>query len=43
MSRPGATPATRGNRNWGYQLRLGLFEITERDFRVIAKAMGAEV
>lgn len=34
---------TRGNRNWGYQLRLGLFEITEHDFRVIAKAMGAEV
>jgi hypothetical protein len=34
---------TRGNRNWGYQLRFGLFEITEHDFRVIAKAMGAEV
>ena len=34
---------TRGNRNWGYQMRLGLFEITEHDFRVIAKAMGAEV
>lgn len=34
---------TRGNRNWGYQLRFGLFEITEHDFRVIAEAMGAKV
>jgi hypothetical protein len=34
---------TRGNRNWGYQMRFGLFEITESDFRVIAEAMGAEV
>lgn len=34
---------TRGNRNWGYQMRFGLFEITEGDFRVIAEAMGAEV
>ena len=34
---------TRGNRNWGYQMRFGLFEISEHDFRVIAKAMGAEV
>ena len=34
---------TRGNRNWGYQMRFGLFEITEADFRTIAEAMGAEV
>jgi len=34
---------TRGHRNWGYQLRFGLFEITEHDFRVIAEAMGAKV
>lgn len=34
---------TRGNRNWGYQMRFGLFEITEADFRLIAEAMGAEV
>ena len=34
---------TRGNRNWGYQMRFGLFEISEADFRTIAAAMGAEV
>ncbi|MDV3250581.1 EVE domain-containing protein [Devosia sp. BK] len=34
---------TRGNRNWGYQMRLGLFEISEHDFRAIAEAMHAEV
>ena len=34
---------TRGNRNWGYQMRFGLFEISETDFRTIAEAMGAEV
>ena len=34
---------TRGNRNWGYQMRFGLFEISEHDFRTIAEAMGAEV
>lgn len=34
---------TRGNRNWGYQMRFGLFEISEHDFRVIAEAMDAEV
>ncbi|OBQ59259.1 EVE domain-containing protein [Mesorhizobium erdmanii] len=32
---------TAGKSNWGYQLRLGLFEITDRDFRLIADAMGA--
>ncbi|KQN74172.1 EVE domain-containing protein [Devosia sp. Leaf64] len=34
---------TRGNRNWGYQMRLGLFEISEHDFRAIAGAMHADV
>lgn len=34
---------TRGNKNWGYQMRFGLFEISEADFRAIAAAMGAEV
>lgn len=34
---------TRGNRNWGYQMRFGLFEISQTDFRTIAKAMNAEV
>jgi hypothetical protein len=26
-------------KNWGYQLRFGLFEISERDFRLIGEAM----
>ncbi|WP_417307587.1 EVE domain-containing protein [Devosia sp.] len=34
---------TRGKTNWGYQMRFGLFEISETDFRTIAEAMGAEV
>ena len=34
---------TRGNRNWGYQMRFGLFGISEADFRLIAEAMGAKV
>lgn len=34
---------TRGNRNWGYQMRLGLFEISEHDFRAIAAAMQADI
>ena len=29
--------------NWGYQLRFGLCPLSERDFRLIAEAMGAEV
>ncbi len=28
-----------GGRNWGYQLRFGLFTISERDMRIIAVAM----
>ena len=33
---------TRGNPNWGYQLRFGLFEIPMRDAEVIASAMAVE-
>ena len=33
---------SRGKTNWGYQMRFGLFEISEGDFRTIAEAMGAE-
>lgn len=29
--------------SWGYQLRFGLFEISEDDFRLIAEAMGAKL
>ena len=32
---------TAGKSNWGYQLRFGLFEISDHDFRLIAEAMGA--
>jgi len=32
---------TAGRPNWGYQLRFGLFEISEHDFRLISEAMGA--
>ncbi len=34
---------TRGRSNWGYQMRFGLFEISETDFRAIADAMHAEI
>ena len=34
---------TRGKANWGYQLRFGLFAISEGDFRLIAKAMQAVI
>ncbi|MFP5393964.1 MAG: EVE domain-containing protein [Gammaproteobacteria bacterium] len=34
---------TVGNRNWGYQLRFGLFEVSAHDMDVIAAAMGAQV
>lgn len=34
---------TAGKPNWGYQLRFGLFEISEDDFRLIAEAMGAKL
>ena len=32
---------TAGKRNWGYQLRFGLFAIDDHDIALIAKAMGA--
>ncbi len=34
---------TAGKTNWGYQLRFGLFEISDHDFALIAQAMGAKV
>jgi hypothetical protein len=34
---------TRGKSNWGYQLRFGLFEISQHDFQLIAQAMGANI
>jgi hypothetical protein len=34
---------TAGKANWGYQLRFGLFEISAKDFRLIAEAMRAAV
>jgi hypothetical protein len=34
---------TAGKTNWGYQMRFGLFEISEHDFRLIAEAMGVTV
>jgi hypothetical protein len=30
-----------GRRNWGYQLRFGLFAVSEHDMALIAQAMGA--
>lgn len=32
-----------GVRNWGYQLRFGLFAISDRDMDVIASAIQARV
>lgn len=34
---------TAGRSNWGYQLRFGLFSISEHDFRLIAEAMRADM
>jgi len=34
---------TKGKTNWGYQLRFGLFEISQHDFELIARAMGARL
>jgi hypothetical protein len=31
-----------GKRNWGYQLRFGLFAVSDHDMRCIAQAMGVE-
>ncbi|HEV8014305.1 MAG TPA: EVE domain-containing protein [Stellaceae bacterium] len=33
---------TAGKRNWGYQLRLGLFAVSDHDMALIAKAMGVD-
>jgi EVE domain len=35
----GALEFSAGERNWGYQLRFGLFAISERDMDVISSAM----
>jgi hypothetical protein len=32
-----------GTRNWGYQLRFGLFPITDHDLKLIAEAMNADL
>ncbi len=32
-----------GNRNWGYQLRFGIFQISDHDIQVIASEMGVEL
>ena len=34
---------TKGKTNWGYQLRFGLFEISQHDFELIARARGARL
>jgi EVE domain-containing protein len=34
---------TTAKRNWGYQLRFGLFEISEHDMATIAAAMAASL
>src|SRR5262245_27356899 len=34
---------TRDNKNWGYKLRFGLFEVTDADMEIIAAAMGAGI
>lgn len=31
-----------GKRNWGYQLRSGLFSVSDHDMEKIAKAMGVK-
>jgi len=37
----GVLEFTAGNRNWGYQLRFGLFSISDHDRQIIAEAMRA--
>jgi EVE domain len=34
---------TKGKTNWGYQMRFGLFEISDDDMKVIAKNMRATI
>jgi hypothetical protein len=33
---------TAGNKNWGYQLRFGLFAVSDHDIKLIAKAMAVK-
>jgi len=33
---------TKSRRNWGYQLRFGLFTVSDHDIELIARAMGVE-
>jgi hypothetical protein len=33
---------TKARRNWGYQLRFGLFRVSEHDMTLIATAMGVD-
>ena len=33
---------TRGQSNWGYKLRFGLFEMSAHDFGLIGRAMGVD-
>jgi hypothetical protein len=39
----GALDFSIGARNWGYQLRFGLFPISDHDLHLIAEAMGAKL
>ena len=39
----GALHFSTGKRNWGYQLRFGLFSISDHDLYLIAEAMGAKL
>ncbi len=34
---------TQNNRNWGYQFRFGVFEISNHDFDIIAQAMDEDI
>ena len=34
---------SRGNKNWGYRLRFGLFEIPQEDLLLIGEAMGVTI
>jgi hypothetical protein len=39
----GSLQFTAARSNWGFQLRFGLFEISEHDMAMIATAMGVMV
>lgn len=43
LSLLGALDFSTGKRNWGYQLRLGLFPISDHDLYLIAEAMDAKL